>query len=197
MLLFAREWRASAGWLATAGAQLLVPAVGLGIGTLVAYKELLFDSRRLAEVLIAKPAQMHSLRAFWVLLIPNATVATVLYAICAGLAIAAAALTWRRTANPAIRMAALLLAMVLAAPHLYVYDLVLLAPAWIWLTDWYLAQPALPGAFARTLYVGYVAPVLTVVAQTIHVQLSVICFSALLWWLFTASSSAGSRPHES
>jgi hypothetical protein len=197
VLLLAREWRAAAGWLATAAAQLLVPAIALGIGPLIAYKELLFDSRRLAEVLLAKPAQMHSLRAFWVLLIPNAAIATILYAICAALAIAAAALTWRRTVNPAIRMSALLLAVVLAAPHLYVYDLVLLAPAWIWLTDWYLAQPSLPGAFGRTLYAGYVAPVLTAVAQTIHVQVSVLCVSALLWWLFAASSSAGARPHES
>jgi alpha-1,2-mannosyltransferase len=194
VLVFAREWRASAGWLVTAVAQLVVPAVVIGPGTLLAYKELLLGSRRLAEILLSKPAQMHSLRAFWVLLIPNATLALVFFAISACLAIIAAAVIWRRTINPALRMAALVLAIVLAAPHLYVYDVVLLAPVWIWLTDWYLAQPALPAAFGRTLYVGYVAPVLTVVAQSIHVQVSVLCFSALLWWLSTAPASSAHEP---
>ena len=194
VLVLAREWRASAGWLVTAATQPVVAAVVLGPDTLLAYKELLFGSRRLAEILLSKPAQMHSLRAFWVLLIPNATLALVLYAICAALAIAAAVVIWRRTADPALKMAALVLATVLAAPHLYVYDVVLLAPVWIWLTDWYLAQPALPAAFGRTLYVGYVAPVLTVVAQSIHVQVSVLCFSALLWWLLTAPSLPAHEP---
>jgi hypothetical protein len=29
------------------------------------------------------------------------------------------------------------------------------------------------------------------------VQISVVCFSALLWWLFITPASAGPKPHES
>ena len=37
-----------------------------------------------------------------------------------------------------MRMSALVLAMSLAAPYLFVYDLTILAPVWIWLVDWFL-----------------------------------------------------------
>ena len=62
----------------------------------------------------------------------------------AGVAVAALALTvliWRRReASLALRYSSLLFATVLIAPHLTVYDLVVLAPAFLLLADWLTAH---------------------------------------------------------
>ena len=39
--------------------------------------------------------------------------------------------------DPSRRMSALVLAVALAAPYLFVYDLTILAPVSIWLVDWF------------------------------------------------------------
>jgi hypothetical protein len=139
----------------------------------------------MAAVLAAKPEQMHSLRAFWLLLVPNHEVfAFALYVVTSLAVLLVAAQVWRRASEPALKMASLLIAMVLAAPHLYVYDLVVLAPVWIWLTDWYLAHPRLPRTIGHTLYVGFLAPLLAVLTAVTRLQLSVLCFGMLLLWLW-------------
>jgi hypothetical protein len=183
-LALARAWRPLAGALLAIVGQLLAAALVVGFTALSNYGDLLLESRRLARVLIAKPEQMHSLRAFWVLLVPSGTIATALYAVTALVVLVAAAAIWRRCASPSLRMSVLVLSMVLAAPHLYVYDLVVLAPVWVWLVDWYLSRTDLPPAMGRVLYVGFLAPLLTVVSRATHVQISVLCFSALLAWLW-------------
>ena len=71
---------------------------------------------------------MHSLRAFWNLLLPWPDAAFTLYILTAiGILIFAIA-CWRRPAPLEHRFAIMLLATVLVAPHLTVYDLVILTP---------------------------------------------------------------------
>jgi alpha-1,2-mannosyltransferase len=184
VLLLARSWRMGAAAAAAAAAEIL--SCGLWVHTtgLRDYADLLLRLPKIAEVMAAKPELMHSLRAFWSLLFPRSSVAVVLYGITAIGVIGVAALLWRRFADlPSLRMAVLLLATVLAAPHLYVYDLVILAPAWIWLVDWFLREP-IPASVGRTLYLGYLAPLFGSVTRIVPVQLSVLCASYLLWALW-------------
>ena len=76
-------------------------------------------------------------------------------------------------------MAALTLAVALAAPYLFVYDLTILAPVWIWLVDWYLSRD-LPASVGRVLYAGYLAPLFAPIVPFLHVQPSVLCLAFLI-----------------
>jgi hypothetical protein len=194
MLFLARAWRSLGAAAAVGGAQVLAAVPFVGLDGMITYWHLLLDSPRLATLLTAKPAQMHSLRAFWLLLLPGSTAGVALYAVCAAVAIAAGAVAWRRAENPSTRMAALLIAMVLAAPHLYVYDLVLLTPVWIWMTDWCLGEPALRQRFRWVLYLGFIAPILPTVTQTTLVQLSVVCLSIMLLFVWRRVPDTGGPP---
>lgn len=82
-----------------------------------------------------------------------------------------------------LRYSGLLLATVLVAPHLTVYDLVILAPAMLLLGNWALANPAhrWSPAMRVLLYLSYALPLLGVVTQVTHVQLSVVAFAAMAW----------------
>ena len=69
------------------------------------------------------------------------------------------------------------LATVLVAPHLTVYDLVILAPAFLWIADW-LANHSSP-RIAWLLYLSCLLPFAGPLARWTHLQLSVVCLSAL------------------
>ena len=82
-----------------------------------------------------------------------------------------------------MRYSVLLLASVLVAPHLTVYDLVILAPAFLLLGDWAIQTPAHPLAPAAQvlLYISYPLFLLGPVSRFTHVQLSVLAMTALVW----------------
>jgi hypothetical protein len=180
IVLLGRSWRAACAMVLSGLVELAATAPWVGIEGLRRYVELVLQLPGMAAMMAAKPYQMHSLRAFWLLLVPNATAAAVLYFITAAAAVVVAAYAWRYGRDSRLRMSALLLGVALASPHLYVYDLVILAPVWIWLTEWFLTEP-LPATFGRVLYVGYVAMLMGAFAQILPVQVSVICFGYLLF----------------
>lgn len=161
------------------------------------YVELMLKLPSMAHLMAARPDQMHSLRSLWSLLLGESSLSTGLYAISAVAALIAAAHIWRKVERPAVRMAALLLGTVLASPHFYVYELVLLAPAWVWLADWYLSE-SLPLSVGRTLYVGYLSALFGYVATAVPIQLSVLCAAFLLWalvrWTTTTLDSRALQP---
>ena len=138
------------------------------------------------SLLAIKLYQMHSLYALFKLAIPSLWVATILYLVSAAICIWAAYVVWRSHAPLALRHAFLLLATVLASPHLYVYDLVILAPMFLFITDYTIADTAssLSKPIERTLYFAYSLPLAGVVAQVTHVQLSVIAMAVLAFLLF-------------
>ena len=74
-------------------------------------------------------AQMHSLRSFWALLVPWPTVALVLYVLSSTVVLIIAAASWKSLVNLALRFSSLIFAAILINPHLFVYDLLVLAPA--------------------------------------------------------------------
>jgi hypothetical protein len=66
-----------------------------------------------------------------------------------------------------------------------VYDLVILAPAFLLLTDWSIdhsASRSVP-ALGLLLYLAYVLPLVGPLAEWTHVQLSVICFLGVLYYV--------------
>ncbi len=191
VLLFARAWRVLVPALVTGFGQVAVAAYWVGMPGLVAYIRLLLDAPRLAVVLASKVDQMHSWRAFWLLLVPSPRLAAALYAVSALATILAAARLWRRQGDASLRMAALTVATVLASPHLYVYDLIVLAPVWIWLTEWYLTRPNLPAAVGRTLYLGYAMPLVAAAfTRVLRLQLVTLCLSLLLVWMWRCLDDA-------
>src|SRR5207244_12733659 len=97
--------------------------------------------RQSHPVLVPKPAQMHSLRAFWSLRGPWPGLAFALYLITVVIALVLTLRLWRTTAPLSLRYSGLLLATVLVAPHLTVYDLVIVAPAFLLLADWVIGNP--------------------------------------------------------
>jgi hypothetical protein len=105
--------------------------------------------------------------------------------------IALAASTWRSSAPLALRFSALTLAAILVNPHLFIYDLLVLAPALLLLVDWTLANPQHVSTPALRLlaYLVFVLPLFGPLAQWTHLQLSVLAFTILLWMLWRETLS--------
>ncbi len=194
VFLFAREWKVVAGAMLAAAAQIAVAWAYFGSAVMENYWQALRRLGESASVLEPKLYQMHSLRSFWMLLLPWEPVALVLYLITAGMALWWAISAWRSRAPLPLRYAACLLATVLVAPHLTVYDLVILLPALLFLGDWALASPQhqVSPPVRALLYLCYALPLLGVVAQMTHVQLSVVAMAALAWTMRSALRAAES-----
>ena len=90
---------------------------------------------------------------------------------------------WRTEAPLSLRYSFLLLATVLISPHLFVYDLVILAPALLMVGDWALGHPddARTKPVQRLMYYSYALPLAAAATQFTHIQASVIAMSALSW----------------
>jgi alpha-1,2-mannosyltransferase len=187
IFLFTLEWKTIAGAVMAAAAQLSVAWMHHGTEVMRTYWYALTHVRDVLPLLEPRLYQTHSLRSFWSLLLPWPEAAFVLYVVCALCALALAVRCWRTRASLEIRYSALLLATVLVSPHLTVYDLVILAPAFLLLGDWVLAHfDSAPGApqislMSLLLYACYPLFLLGPLARITHLQLSVVAMAALLW----------------
>jgi len=151
------------------------------------YTEMLLHTSRwidTAELSLA-PMQMHSLRSFWTLLIPSPTVVLALYILSSIFVIAMTATIWKSRLSLALKFSALTFATVLANPHLFVYDLLVLAPALLLITDWTLSNEDSPSTppLRVLLYLAFILPLFGPTSRWTHVQLSVIVFVAIVWLL--------------
>ena len=99
---------------------------------------------------------------------------------------------WRRgdSVPLQVRYSALLLATVLVAPHLTVYDLVILAPAILLLADWILSQSVNQRThrLGTLLYLVYALPLIGPFSRWTHLQLSVLAIGTTLYLLWRVSS---------
>lgn len=192
ILMAAAEWKIVAGAVTAAVSQLGLAWAHFGSEVMRQYGETFLRVDRAEPFLEPKLYQMHSLRSFWMLLIPWGRVNTALYLISAAMILMVGAICWRRAADVPIRYAALLVTTVLVAPHLWIYDLVILVPVLIILGDWTLEHGdavATPG-FRVLLYACYALPLLGPLARFTRLQLSVLAFAGLLWAIWTASNKA-------
>jgi hypothetical protein len=132
------------------------------------------------------PTQMHSLRSFWWLLIPWSELATVVYIVSSIGILILAVKSWNSSGPLEMRFSVLILASVLVNPHLFIYDLLVLAPVLLLVTNWTLQHPdhQLFPALKVTLYLSYLLPLFGPLAIWTHMQLSVLVFvamSGMLW----------------
>jgi hypothetical protein len=104
---------------------------------------------------------------------------------------------WKRAIVPlSVRFSALLLATVLVAPHLTVYDLLILAPVLLLLADWLMSVTPSPRTrrIGTALYLVYLLPLLGPLARWTHVQFSVIAMTAVAYLIWRYVSDASPNP---
>jgi len=183
VFVLARAWKVVAAAVASALSQLAVGWLHYGTQIMQDYLRALMHLRDVLPLLEPRPYQMHSLRSFWLLLLPWPGVAFGLYVATALLVLAIVVRCWQSKAPAEIRFSALLFATVLVAPHLTVYDLAILAPAFLLLGGWALGHAG--WSFAPSvqvlLYLCYPLFLLGPVARVTHLQLSVVAMAALMW----------------
>src|SRR5580698_10936146 len=158
----ARRWKVIAGALLSASIQLAAAWVYYGPDSLRSWIQMLLHFPSLLPLLEPKLYQTHSLRTFWTMLLPWPNLALALYILTALLTLALAARCWQSNLSLPLRYSAVLLATVLVAPHLTVYDLVILAPAFLFLTDWIVIQPntSITSSLKLLLYFSFALPLL-------------------------------------
>ncbi|MGP0019461.1 MAG: glycosyltransferase family 87 protein [Candidatus Sulfotelmatobacter sp.] len=189
-----------AGAALSAAAQLSLGVLFYGIEPLRQWLHMLRNLRTLLPMLEPKPYQTHSLRTFWSMLVdmlmPWPALALALYILSAALVLGLTIACWKRgPAVPlALRYSTLLLATVLVAPHLTVYDLAILAPAFILLADWLVGEPFTPSTrwLRNLLYLAYMLPLLGRFARWTHFQLSVLVMAAALYLIWSISRKSRS-----
>jgi hypothetical protein len=186
------NWKVISGALLSAVAQLSVAWLYYGYGPLRDWTRTLLNVPRHLALLEPRLYQTHSLRTFWTMLVPWFSVSLALYLISAILVFILTVASWRSRLPLSLRFAALLLATVLLAPHLTVYDLVILAPAFLLLSDWIVAQPHCTATryLPFLLYLAFVLPLFGPLARWTHFQLSVPVMAAILYEIW----STGRKP---
>lgn len=181
-------WKTVAGGVLSAAAQFSVGIFYYGDGPLRQWLSMIRNVGAVLPLLEPKPYQTNSLRTFWSMLVPWHPLSFGLYVLSAGVVLGLTIAGWRRseTVPLSLRYSLLLLATVLVAPHLTIYDLVILAPAFLLLADWLVVQPAtsLTGWLRTLLYLAYMLPLVGWSARWTHVQLSVVAMAAatcIIW----------------
>jgi hypothetical protein len=197
VFVFTRQWKVVAGAVLAAVLQLAVAWMHFGSTIMLNYWHTLTRVREVLPLLEPRLYQTHSLRSFWSLLLPWPRVAFALYAICALVVLLYTIRAWKSGSPLSLRYSALLLATVLISPHLTVYDLIILAPAFLLLGDWGLSHGDNHSAplLQQFLYFCYPLFLIGPLARTTHVQLSVVAMTALLftcWRISTRSLSSSS-----
>ena len=191
-------WKTVLGAFLSAAAQLWAGVIYYGIAPLREWVRVLLHVRGLWPDLEPKIYQTHSLRTFWSMLIPWPALSFGLYLVSAAVVVGLTIACWRRGESVALslRYAMLLFATVLVAPHLTVYDLVILAPAFLLVADWLAAQ-AVASATRRLgtlLYLAYMLPLIGPFARWTHVQLSVVAMAAAVYGIWQVQRARTSLP---
>lgn len=186
------NWRLIAGTFISAIAQFAAAWVYYGSGPLYAWLRALRHVP--GEISLFEPRlyQTHCLRTFWSMIVPWPPASLALYAITAAAVLVLSLACWRSRLPLSLRYSELLLASVLVAPHLTVYDLVILCPAFLLLCDWVAVQPSNPTAayFKSLLYLAFALPLAGPLARWTHFQLSVPVMFALLYGIWKVRSNS-------
>lgn len=183
VFLLARAWKVIAGALAAGAAQLAAGWLYYGTPVMQDYFHHLLHVRETYTLLEPRPYQMHSLRSFWAMLVPWPHFAFGLYLATAIAALWITYVYWTSPAPLSLRYSVLFLATVLVSPHLTVYDLLILAPAFLLTADWLMTHVEDPRTrwLGILLYLAYALPLVGPLAQWTHLQLSVPVMAALMW----------------
>lgn len=182
-------WKVVLGAILSALSQLGLGILYYGAEPLRQWLRILWNAPALSRWLEPRPYQTHSLRTFWSMIVPWSSISVALYIITGILVLAATISLWRRGSEVSlsVKYSALLFASVLVAPHLTVYDLVILAPAFLLSADWLVQEQSANSGIGTLLYLAYVLPLLAPLTRWTHVQLSVIAMAGLVYLLWRVS----------
>ena len=180
----------AASALGVVALQLLVPIPLAGVETLYAYVRNTAAYATAPDHLVRNAYLMASFRTFWSALLPAAP-AKAAYLISAAGSIAGAAIAWRRTTNPVGRLGVLTLAVVLASPHVFLYDLLILAPAFVASAGILLVSRHAPLRWST--WVAYVVPLAAPIAALTGLQLVTIVLAVWLAALASAMKTVAAR----
>ena len=198
ILLCAWAWRSLTGIMVGCLAQLGMAWAYFGTSVMREYARTLMHLRQMTATLEPGVAhtQMHSLRSFWTLIFPWPEVSGILYVLSSIAVLVFATKAWSSRGPLTLRFSALVLATVLVNPHLFVYDLLVLAPAYLLIVDWTMQYPENPWSrgLRALLYLSFLLPLFGPVAIWTHVQLSVIVFAGLLIVLASIVRAQGGPP---
>jgi hypothetical protein len=198
VLLLAGAWRTLAGLTLSAATQLGFAFLYFGSSVMRAYVGMMLHSafHPGTTELSLSPVQMHSLYSLWEMLVPWRGGVWALYLLSSIAVLAIAAMVWKSSSSLAIRFSALILAAVLVNPHIYIYDLLVLAVPLLLLADWVVNHTGHP--FAPTvgvlLYLIFILPLFGPVSRWTHLQLSVPAFVAMLVVLWRISATLRTLP---
>jgi hypothetical protein len=189
----AREWRVVAGALTSAAVQMGVTLLLVGPAVMNAYWRTLLAIQRISDLLEPYPGD--SLRAFFKVFVPSAPVAMAAYLVAALATLWVAVSLWRSSAPFEVRASAVVLAVLLISPHALPYDLILLAPMYFLLGNWFAdrAPRPPPRLIALTLCALFVAPLLGMLPAPIRLQFSVTAMALLLVWLWRVAAPGARR----
>lgn len=180
VFLFIGAWRLVLGASLSASLQIAAGVAYYGTEPYRAWLRTLCRVPALVESFEPRPYQTHCLRTFWSMLVPGKLVPVCLYMISAGFVLGCSISIWKRRQSLPLQYSALLLASVLVSPHLTVYDLVILAPIFLLLTEEIISDNVAPG-MGTLVYAVYILPLLGPIARWTHIQLSVIAMAMLLF----------------
>lgn len=186
LFLITLRGKVIAGAILSAAGELMAARLYYGPGPLREWMNVLLHVPSVLPLLEPRPYQTHCLRTFWAMLLPWPSASFTLYLISAFLVSALTVACWRSRAPLSLRFSALLLTTVLVAPHLTVYDLVILAPAFLLLSDWIANNPDPPAIpyLKLLLYLAFALPLLGPLTRWTQVQLSVPVMAALLYGIW-------------
>jgi hypothetical protein len=193
VFIFTGRWKALAGAALSAVAQIAVGVAYYGVDPFRSWLRTLWHVPALLSSFEPRAYQTYCLRTFWSMLVPWNGVSVGLYVISAVVVLGWTIAIWRRQQSLSLKYSALLLATALVSPHLTVYDLVILAPAILLLTDWLISHPSAPQAAGTLIYLVCALPLLGPSTRWTHVQLSVIAMGALLCLLWQRWDSGDYR----
>ena len=178
------SWKILAGAALSATAQIAAGVAYYGTNPFRSWLRTLWHVPALLPSFEPRPYQTHCLRTFWSMLVPWSGVSFGLYVISAAVVLGWTLAIWRRREALPLKYSALLLTTVLVSPHLTVYDLVILAPAILLLTDWLISRPGAPQGTGILIYLVCALPLLGPSTRWIHIQLSVVAMAALLYTIW-------------
>lgn len=192
VFLFSAEGKIVLGAIVSAAAQIGIGWAHYGTGVMKNYLQALLVSPQRFGYVEPKLYMVHTLRAFWAMLIPERHVNFALYVASAVAVLVMAVMLWRARTSLQLRYAGLLVATVLASPHVTFYDLVILAPAFLLLVEWKLGNPVNQSTefFPALIYLAYGLPLLGLVARWTHLQLSVLALAGLMYVTWSVTRQA-------
>jgi len=193
VFMASRRWKIIFGALISASLQLAAAWLFYGSHPLRLWITTLLNTPNLLPLLEPRIYQTHSLRTFWTMLIPWPSISVALY-IISGLAVCVLTVAcWRSRLPLSLRYSALLFATVLLAPHLTVYDLVILAPAFLLISNWIVTQPDTSSTqiLKLLLYLAFILPLAGPLARWTHFQLSVPVMAAALFTVWQLGRESG------